>query len=314
MAVFDLFSARKRAVANAGKAEVYQYDKITPALRVQLQQILRDAIGGWYVPTGYHRSPPNNNLGWEMIHRILLKEKGRHRLMDSYQETSADDVLNYIGSASSTDDFLDAVEVCLDYLDHTARRFSAGDRREHGITQDAASAIEESNERFRRAGFGFQFEAGMIFRVDSEYVHAEVVIPSLRLLSEQGYEGPQKEFLEAHKHYREGNFKDAITWAGKAFESTMKAICERKRWTYASGARATDLLKVLRSHHLWPEYLDASFDQLLSTLKSGLPQVRNEVGAHGDGPDPKVVPAYVARYALNLAATKILLMAEAAKS
>ncbi len=47
----------------------------------------------------------------------------------------------------------------------------------------------------------------------------------------------------------------------------------------------------------FPDYLDKSFDQLIATLSSGLPRVRNEEGAHGQGAKPRATPPYVAAYA-----------------
>ena len=91
----------------------------------------------------------------------------------------------------------------------------------------------------------------------------------------------------------------------------MKVICDSKGWPYPTGARATDLLKIIRANGLLPDYLDQSFDQLVATLKSGLPVVRNETGGHGQGAKPVDVPQYIAEYALNLAASKIRLLCEA---
>jgi hypothetical protein len=48
-----------------------------------------------------------------------------------------------------------------------------------------------------------------------------------------------------------------------------------------------------------------------SLLESGLPSVRNKLGGHGQGTEPVDAPEYFARYALNLAATSILFVAEA---
>ena len=67
----------------------------------------------------------------------------------------------------------------------------------------------------------------------------------------------------------------------------------------------------IRKNGLLPDYLDNSFDQLLATLQSGLPKVRNEEGAHGQGAQPREAPPYVAAYALHLAAAKIVLLVEA---
>ena len=71
------------------------------------------------------------------------------------------------------------------------------------------------------------------------------------------------------------------------------------------------MIKVLRANKLFPEFADKSFEQLLGTLKSGLPVVRNETGAHGQGAEPIETPEYVAVYALDLAASKIRLLYDA---
>ena len=154
----------------------------------------------------------------------------------------------------------------------------------------------------------------MIIRIDAELVHSELVKPALGFLGEPGFEGPRDEFLKAHAHYRAGETKDAVTNANNAFESTLKTVCDRRGWAYQRGARASDLLRIVREQGLLPDYLDRSFDQLAATLKSGLPKVRGEEGAHGQGAKPRETPSYVAAYALHLAAAKILFIAEAHKS
>ncbi|HEX3496287.1 MAG TPA: hypothetical protein VHT02_03775 [Methylocella sp.] len=136
---------------------------------------------------------------------------------------------------------------------------------------------------------------------------------SLSLLGSEQFSGAEEGFLSAHKHYREGDHKDAIVDAGASFESTMKCICDRLDWKYEKGARASDLLRVLRENRLFPDYLDKPFDQLLAVLKSGLPQIRNNEGSHGQGSAPKRVPTHVAAYALHLAATNIVFLVECMK-
>ena len=111
-----------------------------------------------------------------------------------------------------------------------------------GVKQKADDAIKELNFRFRDAGIGYQFESGKIIRLDSELLHDEVVRPALRLLRDPRFSGPEGEFLAAHAHYRAGEYKDCVTDALNAFESTMKAICDIKGWEYSKGARASDLL------------------------------------------------------------------------
>jgi len=182
-----------------------------------------------------------------------------------------------------------------------------------GIRISTAQAIEELNERFRRAGFGYRFESSKIIRVDSEVVHKEAVRPALQLLSDPRFAGANDEFRAAFDRLKAGENKDCAVDALNALESTMKAICDAKAWKYDKDARANDLLKILRREKLFPAFADQSFDQLVSTLKSGLPAVDNESGGHVQGSIPVEIPTYVAVYALNLAASNIRFLVEAFK-
>ena len=102
-----------------------------------------------------------------------------------------------------------------------------------------------------------------------------------------------------------------MTHANNAFESTLKAICGERGWGFPSGASASNLIQIVRDKGLLPEYLDNSFNQLVATLKAGLPKVRGEEGAHGQGATPRETPVYVAAYALHLAAAKIRFLVDA---
>ena len=136
----------------------------------------------------------------------------------------------------------------------------------------------------------------------------------LQLFNGPGFEGPQDEFLRAFKHLKDGEYRDAITDANNAFESTLKAICDARGWQYDKQARVSDLLKIVRKKGLLPTYLDKSFDQLTATLHSALPKVRNNEGSHGQGSKLTETPIYVAAYAIHLAAANILFLADAHKA
>ncbi len=275
--------------------------------------IWRDAIGPYYVYGQFEdRNARENNEAWELIHKTVAREHGVFSLGD---ERRIDERCErYFLDVSPVDAALDVIEVAFLYLDRFARDFGPAARQNRGIEQSAESAIEELNARFRRAGVGYQFEEGRIFRVDSELIHSEVVRQALRFLNEPGFEGPRDEFLRAHGHYRSGEIEGAVTDANNAFESTLKVVCEQRGWPYPPGARASDLLKIVRNKGLLPDYLDNSFDQLVATLKSGLPKVRGEKGAHGQGAKPQRAPDYVGAYALHLAAANILFIVEAHKA
>ena len=61
MPVFDLFSHRKR-VAAGDAPDVFAYDNLPEALRVQISLIWRDAIGPFYLGGGYSLSPTSVRL------------------------------------------------------------------------------------------------------------------------------------------------------------------------------------------------------------------------------------------------------------
>lgn len=306
MPIFDLYSKRRTELEKAGKEEVYGYDSPPATLRSQIKRIAKEALGEPI--THRHYSDDSNNI-YQQLHDIYCREAGvdfLHRGRDPYSDLMA------TVDSSECETFLDILELFCRAIDKVIRDYTPYERDERGITGDPDDLIQEINYRLRQAEFGYQYESGQIIRQDSKFTHDEVIRPALSLLTKPGYSGPQEEFLTAHRHYRAGEHEQAITEAAKSFESMMKAVCDKKEWAYPKGARATDLLKILRTHALLPDYLDSSFDQLASTLSSGLPKVRNDSGAHGQGSIQRNTPAYVASYALNLAAAKIVLLGEAA--
>ncbi len=308
--IYELFSQRKKRLTLSGAADVYQYIDVSPKLRVQTSQLLVDAIGPQYVmsPYGLGRTPPDNVEAWQLIERTLCREIGVNSV--GRGSTECEQVLDYLAKAD-VDGFLDVCELCARYIDRVVREWPGHELQRRGITQSPSDSIDELNFRFRAEGFGFQYENGTILRIDSEYIHQEIVKPALSLLTAPGFAGPQQEFMAAHRHYRAGEYSQSIIEAAKAFESTLKVACDTNAWAYPKGARASDLLKILRQKNLWPDYMDNSFDQLLATLASGLPKVRNEEGAHGQGAEVKNPPEYISAYALHLAAAKIRLISEA---
>ncbi len=177
---------------------------------------------------------------------------------------------------------------------------------------DSDDAIEELNTRFKEHGIGYQFESGEVLRVDSEFSHSEIVKPTLSLLRGDGFAGANEEFLEAHQHYRHGRNKECLVSALKAFESVMKGVCKRKGWVFKPSDTAKNLIAVCVANGLFPTYLESEITSLRTLLESGVPTVRNRAGGHGQGTEPVAVPAYLARYALNLTASNALLLIDAA--
>jgi hypothetical protein len=251
-------------------------------------------------------------LLWESIHNAIAREYGLFRLGDLDEDP-------FVGCQkflfnSDTDAALDIIEMSLRVIDQVVRNWNPFQRQEARTKQDADDAIAEFNGRCKEHGLGYSFVLGQIVRVDSQYVHAEAVVPALTLLHTVDFKGPSDEFMKAHEHFRKGRHKEAIVEALKAFESTMKAICDRERWAYASTATAKDLIQILFNKNLIPISLQAQFASLRSLLESGVPTVRNKTSGHGQGIDPIDVPEHLAAYALHLTAANIVFLVTAHKA
>ena len=311
MRVFKLFSARRRDQERAGQPDVYQYDTLPKPLRVQIIHIWVSSIGPYDV-----QDDTFVNRMWHQIHNAFAREKGQFRLGDDYDDPFVG-CQHYLQQAS-TEDALDLIELSFHWVEEVipqerTKHYQQGNGRRYADppAQQPAEAIDELNYRMRDHGVGYQYLSGQMIRIDSQYVHAEAVRPALSLLQGTGFSGPSQEFLKAHEHYRHGRNKEAIAEALKAFESTMKTICAKRRWTLKGTETASQLLAVVFDHGLIPAYLTSHFAALRTTMEAGLPTTRNKTSGHGQGETPVDVPGYLAAYAIHLAATNIVLLVEA---
>ena len=89
----------------------------------------------------------------------------------------------------------------------------------------------------------------------------------------------------------------------------MKAICDKRKWTYSHTDNAGKLINVCFAHDLLPSYMQSQFESLKQLLKSGIPTVRNKKAGHGQGAEITTVPEYLASYVLHLTATNLLFLA-----
>lgn len=303
MGVFDLFSKRRRR-ERGEVPEVYVYDDLPQALRVQIVHIVHDAFGEDNYGMHYAKK------AYEFVKQTLCREYGLFELVQ-YPKTDADSVFNFFLKEESVERALDVVDLCFKVINVTIRN---DDGYTYHTTRqiEVDEAIAELNERFKEHGVGYQFESNELIRVDSQFLHVEAVKPALGLLRADGFKGANEEFLLAHEHYRHGRHKECLVNALKAFESTMKGICKIRRWPTQPTDTAKTLINVCLTNGLLPKYLDSQLGALRSLLESGIPTVRNKMGGHGQGPEPTIVPEFLARYALNLTATSIVFLVEAA--
>lgn len=315
MVVLDLFSKRKNRAAKTAP-DVYTYDDLPLKMRNQIALIWSAAIGDERRYRDYD-GPPYANQVWTDIHEKIIREHGKQHLANrsaNPQEACVD----FLRTSENFDEVMDLVELVFLYIDMKVRKdleSRLADREGATISQLPDDAIEELNIRFQENGVGYQYVNQQLIRVDSQLAHKSIVLPAIQLLSEKGFDGPNEEFMNAHTHYRQGKYKEAIVNAENAFESTMKTICKARGWKFdPKKATARDLIDVIMTNHLIPDYMTNHMAGLRSALEGGLPTVRNKTSGHGQGPEPKVVDEYVAAYALHLAAANILMLVRAHKA
>ena len=312
MPIIDIFSKRQAALRGE-TPDVYSYDSMPRELRVQIIYILRDILGSeddYRAANSDSGLPQDVKINYDEITDTLRYKYGKFRLSENYEwhESKADDLVNFVLREKNIARILDVVEL-------SCRMIGKRRMNSDGRIIDAAKIEEEFNNRFKEHGIGCCFtDDGQIIRIDSEYIHSEVVRPALRILGRRQYEGAREEFLKAHEHHRNGNAKEALNECLKSLESVMKSICDKRGWLYDERATASKLIDICFKNDLVPSFWQSQFDALRSVLKSGAPTARNKLGGHGQGATPKPVPGYVAAYALHMTAAAIVFLADAEAS
>lgn len=308
--VLEFFSKRNKIKKDT---DVYLYNDITDQLRVQITYILDDIFG------------KNGQKLYEIIHddsdcykilvELLAREFGVYNLCNNYkhefhgyrleflngflQEKSAHKVIDYIELAFS---------LTTNIANDTKYQYAV---ERHSFDKVVRNAIEELNDRFNEHSIGYQFVEGQIIRRDNTFTHTEIIKPSLEILSRKRFKGASAEFHKAHEHYRHGKNHEALNECLKAFESTMRIICDKQKWNVKSTATASTLIKACFENNLILPFWESKFTSLKTLLESGIPPARNKLSGHGAGAEEKEIPQYIVEYALNMTASTILFLVHA---
>lgn len=307
---WEPFSVRQRRLERQDQPVIYRYDELPYPFRVQVMRILEDVIGE---QQGHIRSV-SANRGNELSPSFLWNAIWRHVSYELGLSTGGSgghsDFLLYLFKVPDVTvlNWLDAIEIAFRTIQLLPLEYT----QRYDCALSAEQAIAELNKRFQRHALGYALQEGILVRIDSQFVHAEIVRPALHLLNTAGFEGAQGEFLSAHEHFRHGRNEEAIGDALKAFESTMKHICDRRDWAVSADASAKDLIKVVTNEGLFPKSLE-SYLNSLRTIMEVLPTIRNKNAAHGTGTNKRQVPDAMAAYALHLSASNIVFLVESFK-
>lgn len=311
MVVSNIFWRRQKRARNE-YPDVYQYNTLPEGFRVQIVQMWLEDLCSFasVVPQEYFGN----------VVRTLRREFEVWRLPPTKPNAPEDysrELIAFFMEEQNIEKALSVIELTfveaslLPQVNELHRNTLSFNQRTQLIR-----AVEELNQRFQDHGLGFQLENEQIMRMDSEFTHVEVVKPVLKLLNQKSrfLAGAENEFFIAHKLYRKGKYKDAIVWCNKAFESTMKAICVKRKWmptNDAQKATAAQLVKKCVAEGLLPEFWETKYrDGLAVMLKHGVPSGRNNLGSHGQGEQITDVQNHTVSYMLNMTAAAIKFLCE----
>ena len=258
---------------------------------------------------------------WPQMHQTLRHLYGRPILSErgSSYDTNGD-LMNHLGSCK-TEEFFDFMEAAFK-LRVSWRLMSHSDQivdsinemfRIEGLPYDLTHWVtrEEPSTGFIVPGVpasGTQIVTTalpQVIRTDDEIIHQEAVRPALVALAAPHFAQANQDFLNALRHYRDGDFPECLTACGTTMESTLKVLCDRNKWSY----NQTNALKALLDIVIRNTMLDPFFHQPLMLIGT----MRNRLSsAHGRGAAGQHVPQRIARYAIASTAAAVVLLIEEA--
>lgn len=295
--ITDLFF--KRAKKERGELpDIYQYDELPKKLKIQIVHIWKGSIGEDY--SNIYNSSANIKY-YENVYNILCKELGVFQLGEG--GTYFQKIVNYFLKDDDVEISLSIIELMMWHIDKYYEKYYDKDNFQ--------KVIDELNERFKENGIGYQYGNRKIIRIDSQYIHTEVVKPALTLLGNPIYQGAQQEFLNAHEHYRHQRYQEAMIDCLKAYESTLKIILKKRNWEYKDTDTADALTGKIMQKGLIPDYWQQYFKSLKNTLTSGIPTARNKEAGHGQADEIRNIPDYLASYILHMTASAIVFLIKA---
>jgi hypothetical protein len=293
--MFESFSKRTRREQGKGP-DTYVYDELPEPLRVQIVHICNEVVaqfGAVMVGRDY-------NVFYSGVQQALCAEFGRLRLTNR-AAPPVDDIWNFFLDQKEVEQCLDIIEIVFDCMVQYVRATSHVNFDGMALIQQGAVLL---NARFQEHAIGYEFRECRFIRIDSGFLHKEAVTPAMALLREPYLQGANQEFARAQEHFRHRRFGECINECLKAFESTMKAICDKRGWGYNQTDTAKKLLAACEQNGLFPPFMQSSLSGLRALLES-VPTIRNKLSGHGQGTQPIQIPEETAAFVLNTTAANI---------
>lgn len=264
---------------HAQPKERYSYD-LEASTRMKVLHILRQR---------------NSSLSSQAIFMMMLGEVQselltRHGfLRTAVGPTSGHPVIDHF-VVCSTEDALSFIELCL----RSAQFYMGGDHND--IIQDLNRMLEADGVGFEITPFrqvwkptvpgGKPMPQGkrefpQFIKKGERTTHEQAVKPALEVLSDPRFATANTELFKAFEEVRRGDYADAITDCGSAFESVLKTICQEKGWVIDPNKDAcAALVETCRKNGL--------FEPFYVPMFTGVGTTRSKMGdAHGKAGTPE---------------------------
>lgn len=157
MNIQALYSTRKKKRKDNNPD---QYKALSNNLKIQVTQILMDAIGD-------PRSSDHSARIYQNIHDDLCKVFGLTELIQ-YERNMDKSLIDFFMKSVDVDTCLDIIEVSMRYIDNIIRQSPEQFKLTyHRVKTSPDKAIEKLNYRFDAAGVGYQLISGEIIPKDT---------------------------------------------------------------------------------------------------------------------------------------------------
>jgi len=171
------------------------------------------------------------------------------------------------------------------------------------------SITDEVNNILYKYSLGYQVDTikNQIIRVDSKVIYKETTIKVLHLLNDTKFDNADDEYRKAYEKLKDADYENVLVEANKAFETTMKIICDLKGYGLPQKHTASALIAHLKKNDFIENFQTDKFNGLAKTLES-VSIVRNNQGGHGQGIIKRNLSTIYAEYALQVTASNIILL------
>lgn len=290
--MLDLFSKRNQ---RKKVDEIIIYDELPEKLRNQIKFLIGDML-------------ENYPECFELIHNIMCREHGKLSLSKKNRlgYRDADSILQTILNDEHIELIFDIIELTFQYKYRQLERiYSEVETNE--IINDYHKIL---NTRFKESSVGYKMVNYKIIRIDSQATFTEIIEPTITLTYNKVFSNVNEEYVEAITSYQDEDYEKCLTKCLNSFESTIKIICDKKRWKYDDKDTSKKLLDICYENELIPPTIQSEFTSLRGLLESGIGPLRNNYSGHGKGSKKIVVEDYLAKYALNITGSCILFLIE----